>query len=251
MNVLVLMAGRDEAFQEAGYLYPKNLTEIAGVSLLERVLENLAPLRAAAERVRFFFLVRGDENRRHHTGDILKLLDPGAVVIEVHEPTAGAACTALLAIEHVAGDEPLLICNGDQLVEADLRAMVADFQGRGLDGGIAVFEAVHPRWSYVRLGPDSLVREAAEKRPISKMATAGLYWFACGADFVEAAMAMIRKDAHVEGVFYLCPVYNELILRQKRVGVWPFPRSDYHSLATPRGVREYEGAIQAHGEHDA
>jgi dTDP-glucose pyrophosphorylase len=238
MNVLVLMAGRDDAFREAGYLYPKNLTEIAGRPLVEHVTEALQPLRKVGAQ--FHFLVRADENRRFHTGDVLKLLVPDATILEVHEPTAGAACTALLAIEHIASETPLLICNGDQVIHADLPAMIDDFTARRLDGGIAVFEAVHPRWSYVRLDAGELVVETAEKRPISKNATAGLYWFAQGSEFVQAAMAMIKKDAHVEGVFYLCPAYNELILRQKRIGIHRIERSTYRSLASPRNITEYE-----------
>lgn len=238
MNVLVLMAGRDDAFKEAGYLYPKNLTEISGRPLVEHVVEALRPLREVGAR--FHFLVRADENRRFHTGDVLKLLVPDAVILEVHEPTAGAACTALLAIEQINSQVPLLICNGDQVVHADLAPMVQDFTERQLDGGIAVFEAVHPRWSYVRLNADELVVETAEKRPISKNATAGMYWFAKGSDFVLAAMAMIKKDAHVDNIFYLCPAYNELILRQKRIGIHRVERSCYHSLASPRNNTEYE-----------
>ena len=251
MNVLVLMAGRDDAFRDAGYLYPKNLAEIAGIPLLERVIENLSLLRKLEEDVKFYFVVREDENRRHHTGEIIQLLVPDATVVEVQEPTAGAACTALLAINHISGEDSLLICNGDQIVETDLVKMIRQFKESRWDGGIAVFEAVHPRWSYVRVGADGLVRETAEKRPISKNATAGLYWFARGSDFVKAAMDTIRKDAHVEGIFYICPVYNEMILKQKRIGIEKISRSAYWSLATPRSLAEYESALQNNGDSHA
>lgn len=48
--------------------------------------------------------------------------------------------------------------------------------------------------------------EAAAQRPISREATAGVYWFRRGGDFLDGAMAMIRKDAAVDGRFYVCPV---------------------------------------------
>ena len=100
--------------------------------------------------------------------------------------------------------------------------------------------AVHPRWSYVRCDEDGLVVEAAEKRPISRLATAGAYWYRRGSDFVEAVMAMIRKDASVEGRFYVCPAFNELILRGLRIGTRHIDRAQYFSLATPRSVATYE-----------
>jgi len=88
-----------------------------------------------------------------------------------------------------------------------------------------------------------LVVEAAEKRPISRLATAGFYYFARGRDFVDATSEMIKKDAHVNGQFYICPCYNELILRQRRIGVRVIPRSAYRSLAAPGDVHAYEAHL--------
>ena len=82
--------------------------------------------------------------------------------------------------------------------------------------------------------------EASEKRPISRCATAGTYYFKRGADFLRATMRMIGKDAHVQGRYFVCPVYNELILEQARIGVVRDPQSAYFSLATPQGVQQYE-----------
>ncbi len=243
MNILILMAGGSDAFKEAGYLYPKNLTEIDGLPLAQHVIESLAGLRAMSGKL--LCMVRQDENSQYHTGDALQLLDPATTVIDVYEPTAGAACTALLAVEWINSDEPLLIMNGDQIVTADIAALVADFQKRGLDGGIVVFEAVHPRWSYVKCDADGLVVETAEKRPISNLATAGLYYFARGKDFVSAAMDMVRKDAHVAGLFYVCPAYNELILKQGRIGIGKIDRHAYFSLANPQGVENYEKHLRS------
>jgi len=245
MNVLVLMAGDSEAFREAGYAYPKNLVEVDGLPLLQRVVESLQSLRDDTN-ARFTFLVPTEENRHYHTADVLRLLIPDAIVLEAPGKTAGAACTALLAVGAINDGEPLLIANGDQIVRADLPAVVRDFRERHLDGGTVVFDAVHPRWSYVRCDPQTgLVVETAEKRPISRMATAGLYYFARGTDFVRATMDMIKKDAHVGGNFYICPVYNELILRQARIGVFAIDRHDYFSLANPRSVQDYEDHLKA------
>src|SRR5262249_23381586 len=96
-----------------------------------------------------------------------------------------------------------------------------------------------------RTGEDGLVVEAAEKRPISTFATAGTYYFARGGDFVEATMAMIRKEAHVQGRYFVCPAYNELVLRQRRIGVYEIDRGEYFSLATSQGVSAYEEHLHA------
>jgi dTDP-glucose pyrophosphorylase len=246
MNILLLMAGGSEAFVEAGYLYPKNLVEVDGLPLAQRVIDRVLGLRRFGSK--FVCLVQTEEDRQYHTADVVRLLVPDADVVAVPAPTAGAACTALLAIEHIGGDEPLLIVNGDQIIAADLKTIVHEFARRELDGGIVVFEAVHPRWSYVKCDEEGLVVEAAEKRPISNLATAGVYYFARGSDFVSAAMQMITKDAQVGGRFYVCPAYNELILKQSRVGVSKIQREEYFSLANPQGVHAYEEYLRSHPE---
>jgi dTDP-glucose pyrophosphorylase len=237
-----MMAGPNDVFKEAGYSYPKNLVEIQGIPLVELVLTRLRSLSESCQSI--ICTVRKDEDRKYHTAAVIRLVEPKAVVVTVNS-TAGAACTALLAIEHLKKDKPLIIVNGDQVLNLDLAPIVAEFLAKKWDGGIVVFEAVHPRWSYVRCGDDGLVIETAEKRPISNLATAGVYFFARAGDFLEAAMGMIRKDAHVDGNFYICPVYNEMILKQAKIGIARIAKDAYFSIATPSGVQAFERHFEA------
>jgi dTDP-glucose pyrophosphorylase len=239
MIVVIPMSGGSEAFKDRGYPFCKPLTEIQGKPLVEHVWASLRPL--AAER--HVFVIRKEDARRFHLHEVLRLLDPDCAVVQADGPTAGAACTALLAIEHIRADRELVITNGDQLFACNLDAVVADFRSRDLDAGTMVFDSVHPRWSFVRVGEDGLVTEAAEKRPISRHATAGFYYFKKGGDFVRAATEMIRKDAQVNGAFYVCPTFNELILRHARIGVLQIPQGSYISLATPQNLEEYEQSL--------
>lgn len=97
MIVLVLAAGSTDAYEQAGSQYPKNLVELAGKPLIQHVSEWLQPLKSAGAQ--FVYLVPLAENERFFTAAVIRLIDPDAEVIEVPESTAGAACTALLAIE--------------------------------------------------------------------------------------------------------------------------------------------------------
>jgi CTP:molybdopterin cytidylyltransferase MocA len=244
MRLIVLMAGDSAMFEVAGVKYPKNLVEIDGEPLVQRVIEGLGPTLEFVSRA--IFLIREEEQRRHHTGDVIRLLVDDAQVIGVPNIDSGAACTALHAIGQVEREEPLLIFNGDQVVEAALPEIVTGFEEAGLDAGVITFDAVHPRWSYVRAGADGLVVEAAEKRPISRLATAGVYWFRRGGDFVDGVMAMIRKDASVDGAFYVCPVFNELVLSGRRIGTHHIERERYFSLTSMHGVDVYEQHLARH-----
>lgn len=239
MKTLVLAAGPSTQFEEAGYAWPINLVEIAGTALISHVIRALGPVGTDGKLI---VVIRGEEAVAHHTDRVARLVEPTAQVITVGD-TSGAACSALLAIDHIPPDEPLLVCNGDQVIDADLSAVVADFEACDIDAGVVVFEAVHPRWSYVRTEHGRVV-EASEKRPISKNATAGVYWYRKGSDFVSSIMDMVRKDASVRGRFFVCPSLNELVLRGGVIGVVPIDRSQYFSLHDPAGVNDYIHHLQ-------
>jgi len=241
MNIVVPMAGGDALFRQHGFPFPKPVVEIAGRPLVEHAFDCLSPIHDA----RFIFVIRKDDDLRFHLRDMLQLMAPGSVVLRAEGETAGAACTVLLAVEYIDNDEELVIANADQVINVDLEAAIGDFRARGLDAASLVFDSVHPRWSFVKTDADGLVVEAAEKRPISRNATAGFYYFAKGKFFVEAAQNLIRKDASENGGYFVCPAFNEMILHQQRVGVTGIERDRYISLATPQAVEEYEQALIA------
>jgi dTDP-glucose pyrophosphorylase len=242
MNVLMLMAGSSGAYREAGFPFPKPLVEICDQPILQHVLRSLEPLTAAPHRA--ILALRSDENAKYHVGAVARLLDPRVQIVEVRADTGGAACTALLAVDMINNTSPLVVVNGDQIIDTNLDEVIQGFQQRELDGGIVVFEDVHPRWSFVKCDAQQMVIEAAEKRPISNNATAGFYYFARGTDFVAAVKSMILKDAQVNGSFYVCPAYNELILLGRGIGVHRILKEQYFSLSTPQGAQNYAAHLQ-------
>lgn len=229
MNILILMAGTERVTQ-GDERYPLFLVEIGGKPLIERLIDSLSSLAGA----RFVFVVRTRDVKQFRLDSIIRQLAPGAAVVQVERDTAGAACSALLASEFIDSQEPLLIVNSDDWLDIDHASVVRGFAERGLDAGTVVFPSVHPRYSYVRLNEEGLVAEAAEKNPISRNATAGFYWFARGADLVAAVKSSIRKDARVDDRFYVCPSFNELILKHARIGVHAVEASKYHPIKSNR-----------------
>ena len=114
----------------------------------------------------------------------------------------------------------------------------------GYDGGVAIFDDVHPRWSYVRLDDTGMVIEAAEKRPISRNAVAGFYYFKRASSFFDAAKRMILKNADVGGSFFVCPTFNEMILQHKRVGVYSIQKSEYYNFNHASGIEAYKNHLR-------
>lgn len=240
IHVLLPMAGASALFDAQLYPYPLPLTEVAGRPMIEHVVANLRTLGGAQEEVRFIFVVKDEDCRRFHIDHTLRLLAPGACeVVRLANDTQGAMCSALMAVEHIDNEHPLVIANFDQLIEPDLVGLFKTLRDTGCDAGCLTFDAVHPRWSYVRL-EDERVVEAAEKRPLSRHAIAGFYFFAQGSRFVRAAMQTLLAQSSVNSRYFIAPVFNRLVLHGDHVRTVPLPVGAYHSFYTPQRIEEYE-----------
>lgn len=240
INVLIPMAGKNQYFPEGEFPFPKPLIEIGSKTMIERVVENLA---TAGKVAQFIFVISSEDCRKFHLDSTLNIITDGRChIVRLDSETRGSACSALMAIDHIATDTPLLIANSDQLFEEPIAALIDDFHVA--DAGIVTFDSVHPRWSYARLDEQGKVVETAEKRPLSRHAIAGLYYFNRGIHFVDAAMQMIRKDENVNGSYFIAPALNQLILTGKEIQVHRIDNNRYHTFYTPQKIKEYESWLQ-------
>lgn len=240
INVLIPMAGKSLYFSENEYPYPKPLIEIGHKTVIEHVILNLSSIDTT--RVRFIFVLNSADCRKYHLDSTLNIItDHKCQIIRLENETRGAACSALMAISHIANDKPLIIANSDQIFEIPLENLIPGFKDS--DAGVMTFESVHPRWSYVRLDENQQVVETSEKRPISRDAIAGLYYFKHGRYFVESAMRMIQKDSSVNNSFFISPTLNEMILMGKKITTIKVDADKYHTFYTPQKIKEYEAQL--------
>jgi dTDP-glucose pyrophosphorylase len=238
INILIPLGGKSHFFDNDEYPFPKPLIEINGKSMIEMVIENLNRIK---EESRFIFVVKTEDCNRYHLDNVLNLLTDGkCVIIKLGGETKGAVCSALMSIEHINNQERLIISNGDQIINHDLNEILAHFENKNLDAGVVCFTSVHPKWSYVRLDENNKIVETAEKRPLSKNAIAGFYYFKHGSDFVKSAMKSIEKDSNVDGLYYIAPTLNEMVLENKNLEIFKIDNSQYHSFYSPQKIKEYE-----------
>jgi len=213
MNVLIPMAGAGSRFERAGYTFPKPLIEVNNKPMIQVVVENLNV------EAHFIFLVQKQHYEKYNLKQLLSLIAPGCDIVQVEGITDGAARTTLLAEQLIDNNEPLLMANSDQFIEWNSNECIYAFTADSIDGGIITFEATHPKWSFAKLGKDGFVSEVAEKNPISNLATAGIYYWKHGSDYVKYVKQMIDKDIRTNGEFYVCPVFNEAIGDGKKIRV--------------------------------
>jgi len=214
INIVIPMAGNGSRFAQEGYVLPKPLIDVQGKPMIERVVENLNI------DGRYIFIVRDTHLEKYDLEQLLKRIAPGCIIVPTKGLTEGAACSVLLAAEHIDNDTNLLIANSDQFLEWDASSFL--YESQNVDGCVSTFEQSDPndsKWSYARVDRDGFVTEVAEKRVISTHANTGVYFWSRGSDFVKYANQMIAKDIRTNGEFYIAPIYNEAIIDGKKIKI--------------------------------
>jgi len=211
LNILIPMAGAGSRFQKAGYKLPKPLIDVLGEPMIKRVVDSLNI------EGNYIFIVQKEHREKYNLDIILNLIVPKCKIIEVDGITEGAACTTLLAKQYINNDNPLIIANSDQYIEWDSVNFMYRMNEQNIDGGILIFTADNPKWSFVKTNNLGYVTEVAEKNPISNQATVGIYYWSKGSNYVSCAESMISKNIRVNNEFYVCPVYNESILNGDKI----------------------------------
>ena len=228
-NVLIPMAGLGSRF--SGYTFPKPLIEVNGKPMIQVIVDNLNI------KAKFTYIVQKEHYEKYNLKYLLNLITPNCNIVQVDGVTEGAACTTLLAKEFIDSNNPLIIANSDQFIEWDSNKFYYSMTADNIDGGILTFRSVHPKWSFAKLDSNNYVTEVAEKKPISDIATCGIYFWSKGSDYVKYAEQMISKNIRVNNEFYVAPVYNEAILDNKKIKTFDIPRM--WGLGTPEDLNVF------------
>ena len=233
MKILIPMAGEGSRFAKEGYTFPKPLIDVRGKPMIQVVVENLD------FDCEYVFLVRKKHLEKFDglLETLQRITNGRCSIVEVDGLTEGAACTALLAEKYIDCEESLLIANSDQFIQYEPKNFNTLKSLTNLDAIVFTFNAVHPKWSFVKTNSRGFITEVAEKKPISDIATCGIYWYRKGSDFVKYAKQMIEKDVRVKNEFYIAPVYNELIQDGKTLV--PFYVDKMWGIGTPEDLRYY------------
>ena len=223
------MAGAGSRFEKAGYTFPKPLIDVNGKPMIQVVVENL---NIDAQHI---FIVQKSHYEKYNLQATLNLISPGCEIIQIEGVTEGAACTTLLAKNLINNDEPLLIANSDQYVDWDSSEFMYSMVADSIDAGILTFKSTHPKWSYAKLDADGFVSQVAEKKPISNIATVGIYYWKKGADYVKYTEQMINKNIRTNNEFYVCPVFNQAIEDDKKIKIFEIQKMT--GLGTPEDLQ--------------
>lgn len=240
LNIIIPMAGQGRFFREAGYTFPKPLIDIGGKTMIEIVVNNIRPKCDH----KFIFVCLREHYEKYDLLNVFKrATDNKFEVVQIGGKTEGAACTVLCAIKYINNEDNLIIANADQYLDLNVNEFIDNARQGRKDGLIMTFNSNHPKWSYARVGNNNKVLETAEKKVISDEATVGLYYFRRGAEFVKAAQEMLLKNIRHNNEFYVCPVFNEMILDGKDIFIYHIDADKMHGLGTPEDLKVFMQAV--------
>jgi NDP-sugar pyrophosphorylase family protein len=240
---VVPMAGDGVRFAREGYREPKPLVPVAGAPMIARSLTALPKTSRTVAICRSEHLKSGD------LGRVLAMSRSGTTTLELTDRTEGQACTCLLAESHIDVDEPVLVAPCDCAVLCDenrLEKMVAN----STTDAIAFTFVNHPhanrnplQYGWVSAGKDGLVTSAVcKKHPAGEVRRAhgitGMFWFRRAGLLFDSIRELMRRDARVNGEFYLDSVLPLLIEGGQCVRA--LDAQHYICFGTPDDVRTYE-----------
>lgn len=231
INIVIPMAGMGKRFIEAGYTLPKPLLKIEDREIIAHIVDIMRVPNA-----QFIFIVRQDHCDEHQLDKRLLEFEPNAKIIRISELTEGAVCTVLLAKDYFNDNNPVIIKDCDQIINWNPENFLEFVSRNNADGAIVNIHTERPNYSFSRVDHAGRIYETAEKSVISNHGSAGIYYFARGADLIKYAEKMIEKNIRVNNEFYTSPVYNQFIQDFKLI--LHYPIAEIFQLGTPEEFHE-------------
>lgn len=246
LNILIPMAGKSTFDTSDNNAFPKVLTDVNGKLLIERSSESFTSL---PHEKKIIVAVPKNQISDYKLDKVLPLLDETIQICPINDETKGAVCSAMLAIEHLQLDEPLIISSFEQVLDLNLTPYIDKFMTEGVDAGVLTFKSIHPKWSFVKKNENGIVSQAAEKFPISNNAIAGLYFFKKASIFIESAKNIIRNDVKYNEQFYISHTLNEVILNEGNVLALEIDKSSYFHISDTHSLENYEEQLNGINSH--
>ena len=233
VNIVIPMAGLGNRFKIKGYNEVKPMIKIGDKRMIELAIKSIGI------DGQFIFIVNNHHGQSNELIKLLNVIVDNPKIIEIDYLTEGPTSSVLLAKEFIDNDIPLIVTNCDQIMEWDSKDFYKTLKETNKDGIVVTYNVVTEKNSYVKLDNDGNAKLFAEKEIISEYSLNGIHFWKKGSDFVTSAELMISKNIRVNNEFYIAPTYNEMIIKNKKIGVYHIDKSKHWSVGTPDDLEKY------------
>ena len=198
MNIVILMAGKSESFQNAGINTPKPYIDIKGKTMVQRAYESLNL------KGKYNFVALKAHKEEYKVEETIRSFCPDAKIIYLPEVTSGPAETLYKLKDEVPGDEPLIQTNVDQVLEWDSSRFEKFIEEKDPDSAVVTINTCDPHYSFIKLDKNFKGMRLSEKEPCSNNGLIGTHYWK------KASMCFSSYEGAVEKN-YRYPLYDENI----------------------------------------
>ena len=151
-------------------------------------------------------------------------------VITMSKPTQGALATALLPIELVDSNEPVLLIPTNSVVDSNaLSEFVSRMVKDEVAAGALLFKSDNPGYSYARIHNNRVI-EFIEKKVVGDMATTGVFYFRNKVILLECAKWAFVNSQITNSRFLVAPSLNYVLTSGQEVGFSQIDESKYEHI---------------------
>lgn len=151
-------------------------------------------------------------------------------VVTMSNPTQGALATALLPIELIKPNEPVLLLPTNSIVNADaLSDFISKMVKDRVAAGALLLKSDNPNYSYARIHNNRVI-EFIEKKVVGDMATTGVFYFKDKALLLECAKWAFVNSQITNSQFFVAPSLNYILASGQEVGFSQIDESQYEHI---------------------
>lgn len=243
MKIIIPMSGLGQRFVDVGYDRPKPLIRVNGKTIIEHVV-SMFPTDSI-----FVFICNEIHLATTGMRSHLSSIAPTSLIVSIPQQKKGPVYAVRYAYDHIDDDEPVLISYCDYYMDFDIAKMLHDVEVGGYDGAVPSYTGFHPHLLHKKLYGGVLVDETGlmkdykEKHsftedPMGSHHSAGMYYFASGAEYKKYAEELMETDESINGEQYTSMVYYLYLRDGKQVLVPAIER--FMQWGTPEDLEEYE-----------
>ena len=204
MNIIIPTLGGNNNFK-----IPRYLIKINNKYIIQNIIQNLK------FRAKFIFIISFSDKIKFKADKILRKIKPNCKIIVTKKRTKGILQTLLLAKKYI-NNKQLIVSNCDHLMNLDKKKFLIIKKNNKNFGCIFTYLPKTKNHCFLKYN-GQLVDFAAERKKVSDVAAAGVYYVKNGSYFKKCIKKVIKNKVTYNKMYYISSVYNEMIQDNKKI----------------------------------
>lgn len=232
INCIIPAGGAGRRF--GNYDKPKPLIDICGLTMIERVIDNLYH-----PNINFTFCLLKEHEEKYKLSSLISS-QMNCNFVYIEKITEGPAITASLAINYIDSG-PLIIVNCDQIIEDLNWDKFLDFS-MNYDGVIGTFDSDNLKNSFALTDENGNVIKIREKEKIGQHALNGLHFWRNGNFFLDSVSKMVQNQDKTNNEYFISNSYHYLIDEGKIIKTYKFNK--HFPIGIPEDLENYKNYLK-------